>query len=65
MYASNRVLYIEDMTEAELKVLNKFYSQLNHLSERDGNFVAAHSVDEAKKIEVLKWFNKWNVPFTF
>jgi low affinity Fe/Cu permease len=52
--ASNRVLNIEDMTEEELKVLKRFYSKLSDLSERDGNFGAAHSVDEAKKNEAFK-----------
>ena len=52
--ASNRVLNIEDMTEEELKVLKKFYSKLSDLSEKDGNFGAAHSVDEAKKNEAFK-----------
>jgi low affinity Fe/Cu permease len=52
--ASNRVLTIEDMNEEELKVLKKFYSKLSELSERDGNFGASHSIDEAKKNEAFK-----------
>ena len=52
--ASNRVLNIEDMTEEELKVLKKFYLKLSDLSEKDGNFGAAHSVDEANKNEAFK-----------
>ena len=52
--ASNRVLNIEDMTEDELKVLKKFYSKLSDLSEKDGHFGAAHSIDEAKKNEAFK-----------
>jgi low affinity Fe/Cu permease len=52
--ASNRVLNIEDMTEEELKVLKKFYLKLSDLSEKDGHFGAAHSVDEAKENEAFK-----------
>ncbi len=52
--ASNRVLNIEDMNEEELKVLKKFYSKLSDLSEKDGNFGASHSIDEAKKNEAFK-----------
>ena len=52
--ASNRVLNIEDMTEEELKVLKKFYSKLSDLSETEGHFGAAHSIDEAQKNEAFK-----------
>jgi len=52
--ASNRVLNIEDMTGAELKVLKKFYSKLSDLSESEENFGAAHSIDEAEKNEAFK-----------
>ena len=52
--ASNRVLNIEKMTEEELKVLKKFYAKLSDLSGIDGNFGAAHSIDEARKNEAFK-----------
>jgi low affinity Fe/Cu permease len=52
--ASNRVINIEEMSEEELKTLKKFYAKLSDLSEKDGNFGAAHSVDEAKKNEAFK-----------
>ena len=52
--ASNRVLNIEDMTEDELRTLKKFYSKLSDLSETEGHFGAAHSIDEAKKNEAFK-----------
>jgi len=52
--ASNRVINIEDMTEVELKILKKYYSKLSDLSEKDGNFGAKHSVDEAEKNEAFK-----------
>ncbi len=52
--ASNRVLNIEDMNEEELKVLKRFYAKLSDLSEKEGNFGASHSVDEAKANEAFK-----------
>lgn len=52
--ASNRVLNIEDMTATELNLLKNFYSKLSDLSEKDGHFGAAHSIDEAKKNEAFK-----------
>ena len=51
--ASNRVLNIEDMTEAEMQLLKKFYSKLSTLSEKDSEHGAIHSVDEARKNEAF------------
>jgi low affinity Fe/Cu permease len=51
--AGNRVLNIEDMTAAELTLLKQFYLKLSDLSEKDGHFGTAHSIDEAKKNEAF------------
>jgi len=55
--ASNRVLDIEDLTEDELKVLKKFYGKLSGLSEKEEPLGTTHSIDEAKKNEIIKKSN--------
>lgn len=45
--ASNRLIDIEDLTEDELMVLKKFYVKLAELSQKEGNILATHSIDEA------------------
>jgi low affinity Fe/Cu permease len=46
--ASNRLVDIEDMTEAEMEVVKKYYQKLSDLSEEDGSLYATHSLDEAE-----------------
>lgn len=45
--ASNRLIDIEDLTEAELETIKKFYVKLSDLAEKDGNILGTHSIDEA------------------
>ncbi|HEY3404675.1 MAG TPA: low affinity iron permease family protein [Ohtaekwangia sp.] len=45
--ASNRLIDIEDLTEAELETLKKFYIKLSDLSEKEGDMFVTHSIDEA------------------
>ena len=52
--ASNKVLNIEDLEEAELKALKKFYGKIGELSENDGTPGVVHSFDEIKKDGVEK-----------
>lgn len=47
--ASNRLVDIEDLTEAELDKLKKFYITLSDLAEDDDDTFATHSIDEAKR----------------
>jgi low affinity Fe/Cu permease len=47
--ASNKVLNIEDLEEAELKALKKFYGKIGELSENEGTPGVVHSFDEIKK----------------
>lgn len=52
--ASNRLVCSEDLTEEELRVLKKFYTQLSALS-RDGESLhESHSIDEARNNHVAK-----------
>lgn len=45
--ASNRLIDVEDLTQAELEVLKKFYVRLSELAEEENDLFSSHSVDEA------------------
>src|SRR5688500_16390435 len=47
--ASNRLVSIEDLTDAELNVIKKFYTHLAHSANKESDVVSTHSLDEAKK----------------
>lgn len=47
--ASNRLVDVENMTEDELKTIQKYYSRLSTLTKNDGNLQQSHSIDEAKE----------------
>lgn len=46
---SNRMVDIEDLTEAELDHLHKFYKQLSDLAEKESNITSTHSIDAAEE----------------
>lgn len=48
-YASNRMVDIEDLTEAELDVLHKFYAKLSDKAEADDDIHKSHSIDQAER----------------
>lgn len=52
--ASNRLVSVEDMSEDELKVLQKYYSKLAVLSKKDENLQQSHSIEEAAEIHKTK-----------
>jgi|SRR5688572_24945987 len=45
--ASNRLIDIEDLSEAELATLKKFYVKLSELAEKEDDMLKTHSIDEA------------------
>jgi low affinity Fe/Cu permease len=47
--ASNRIVNVEDLTEAELRVLHAHYVRLAELAQRDVSILESHSVDEAEE----------------
>ena len=53
-FASNRLVNIENISEDELKVIQKYYSQLSSLTHHDETLQKSHSIDEAKKMTELK-----------
>ena len=47
--ASNRIVSVEDMTEEEMKVLQKYYSRLAEMSKNEENIHTSHSIKEAEE----------------
>jgi low affinity Fe/Cu permease len=52
--ASNRLVDVEDLSEAELKTLHRFYEELAVLAKRDRHVTASHSIDEARERHLRK-----------
>ncbi|TLV03403.1 low affinity iron permease family protein [Dyadobacter luticola] len=52
--ASNRMVDIEDLSEAELDVLHKFYQRLSDESEADDDIHRSHSIDSAERLQEAK-----------
>ncbi|HSU29365.1 MAG TPA: low affinity iron permease family protein [Chitinophagaceae bacterium] len=46
--ASNRLVSIEDLTDAELETLKKYYTRLADLTKKEIDLFASHSIDEAQ-----------------
>lgn len=45
---------VEDLTEDELKVIRKYYTQMSNLSKKDESLVQLHSLDEANQQHKVK-----------
>ena len=57
--ASNRLVDIENMTEEELKVIQKYYSKLSDYTKKEKNLQQSHSIDDADgKHKILKEMEK-------
>lgn len=52
--ASNRMVDLEDMTEAELDRLHKFYEKLSDLAEREDDIHTSRSIDAATVYNKIK-----------
>lgn len=53
-FASNRLVNVENMTEEELRVIQKYYSKLSVLTSEEENLQQSHSIDEAQQKHNLK-----------
>ncbi len=53
-FASNRLVDVENMTEDELKVIQKYYSKLSDFAKKEENLQQSHSIDEAHEQHDLK-----------
>src|SRR5678816_430982 len=47
--ASNRLINVEDLTEAEIRLLHEHYRHLVTMAKRDASLTESHSVDEAEE----------------
>lgn len=52
--ASNRLIQVEELTEEDLKVLQKFYGNLVQMAKKDEDLGRSHSVEEAAEIHKEK-----------
>jgi low affinity Fe/Cu permease len=46
--ASNRLIDVEDLTEAEIALLHKHYQKLVLMAKKDGKLTQTHSIEEAE-----------------
>jgi low affinity Fe/Cu permease len=53
-FASNRLVNVENMTEDELKVINKYYGKLSDFTKNEETLQRSHSIDEAHEQHHLK-----------
>lgn len=53
-FASNRLVDVENMTEDELKVIQKYYKKLSDVTKKEENLQKSHSIDEAYQKHDLK-----------
>ena len=47
-HASNRLVDVEDITEEEMEILERYYRKLSALSKRERSLSASHSIEEAQ-----------------
>ena len=53
--ASNRIVDIEDLTEAELDQLHIYYEKLGQLAKKDADIHTSHSIDAAQRNQDYKY----------
>jgi len=53
-FASNRLVNVENMTEDELKIIQKYYSRLSDFTKKEDSLQQSHSIDELSNLHDLK-----------
>lgn len=53
-HASNRLIDVENITEDELKVIQKYYAHLSQSVKKEESLQQSHSIDEAKLHHKIK-----------
>jgi low affinity Fe/Cu permease len=53
-FASNRLVNVENMSEEDLKVIQKYYAGLSSLTKKEESLQQSHSIDEAKNMSEIK-----------
>lgn len=57
-FASNRLVDVEDLSENEMKVLQRYYVLLSELTKKEDSLQHSHSIDEAKQLHERKKSSK-------
>jgi low affinity Fe/Cu permease len=53
-FASNRLVNVENLSEDEMKVIQKYYSGLSEMTKKDESLQQSHSIDEAENLSEIK-----------
>ncbi|MBC7605578.1 MAG: low affinity iron permease family protein [Burkholderiales bacterium] len=53
-YSSNRLVDVENMTEDEMTVIQKYYRHLSELSKKDQTLQTSHSIEESEQKHEIK-----------
>jgi len=53
-FASNRIVDIENIPEEDMKVIQKYYHNLSHLTEKEESLQQSHSIEEAAELDLIK-----------
>jgi low affinity Fe/Cu permease len=53
-FASNRLVNVENMTEDELKIMQKYYVRLSDFTKKEESLQQSHSIDEAHEVHDIK-----------
>src|ERR1700740_1427751 len=53
-FASNRLVNVENMTEDELKVIQKYYARLSEFTKKEENLQQSHSIDAAETAQRME-----------
>ncbi|HTE12124.1 MAG TPA: low affinity iron permease family protein [Chitinophagaceae bacterium] len=53
-FASNRLVDVENIPEAELKIIQKYYSHLSKITKNEQSLQQSHSIDEAQQMSERK-----------
>jgi low affinity Fe/Cu permease len=53
-FASNRLVNVENMSEEELKVIQKYYTHLSLAAKKEESLQQSHSIDEAEQTHEMK-----------
>jgi low affinity Fe/Cu permease len=53
-FASNRLVNVENLSEEDLKVIQKYYAGLSAMAKKEESLQQSHSIDEAKNMNQIK-----------
>jgi low affinity Fe/Cu permease len=53
-FASNRLVNVENMSEEELKIIQKYYASLSKMAKNEESLQQSHSIDEAENMNQIK-----------